>query len=178
MSVDAGIAASANQSIIRLLGIFTLFSYAFLLIRVFVLQSTVLHSKSHVGHVDYVTLSTSPHHEVFRLDVTVAVSGCVKTLESLKKLIHQHQSRLQGEATATVLQEVLQVWAEHLKHQYIKSTVPPVPEDLWEAGFALELFVQIGFSAQVIPSGVVQLDGDFLLSIYIASCRCPSQIVR
>ena len=95
MSVQTGIPSRSRQLLIVLEGDVT--TIAWVLVPL---------GQSKVNHIDYVLLLAKTDQEVVWLDVSMQESTLVDELDALYHLDRQHQDRLVGELSATVLIEI------------------------------------------------------------------------
>lgn len=97
----------------------------------------------------------------------------MKALDPPEQLMHQHQGCFRTEATTTVLEKVFQVGSEQLKHHDLIVDVLSMPEDLRDACFSFQRFVDIYLLAQErwCDTVVLQLEGDFIVSLDISSYK-------
>ena len=115
-------------------------------------SALVLLRQAEVDDVDVPRVGADPDEEVVRFDIAVDEVLLVDEAHDVDHLVGEHQHGLQREAVVAVGEQVLDARAEQLDDEHVVErlvVVEAAPEELRDAGSALQVPVDVGLGQQL-----------------------------
>lgn len=129
----------------------------------------VIYGDAEIGYIYSVAIFASSHQEVPRLHVSVDGSFRVGCFQSSKKLIRQHERRLEGELMVAIREKILKTRSEELEHYDIVVVLLTRPNHLRKSWQTLKaLIVADLFPKESAATAVLQFEGNLLVILVIS----------